>query len=108
MPDEDNTDMAVEMIGEAGSRQQDARSKDMDASYGITVDVTAVLGVATMKVSQLLKLGRGAVVQLDRMVDEDIEVFVNDIIVAEGEVTVIEDRLAVRLTKVIKGNIGRL
>jgi len=108
MPDEDKTEMAVEMIGEAGSRQQDARSKDMDASYGITVDVTAVLGVATMKVSQLLKLGRGAVVQLDRMVDEDIEVFVNDIIVAKGEVTVIEDRLAVKLTKVIKSNLGRL
>lgn len=78
------------------------------AVYEVSVDVVAVLGVATMNISQVLKLGRGAVVQLERMVDEEIELFANDIMIAKGDVTVTEDRLSVKLTKVIKSNISRL
>lgn len=72
------------------------------AVYDIPVEITAVLGTATLQVSQLLKLGRGAVVELDRKVDEEIEIHANNRLVARGEVMVINDRLAVTMTDIIK------
>ena len=77
-------------------------SKDLDAVYDIPVQVSAVLGKATMQVSQLLKLGRGAVVELDRKVGEAIDIYVNNRLVARGEVVVVEDRLGVTMTEIIK------
>ena len=77
-----------------------------DAVYDVPVEVTAVLGTATMKVSQLLKLGRGAVVQLDRMVGETIDLHANNRLIARGEVVVIDDRLGVTMTEIIKSDHG--
>ncbi|MBL6959346.1 MAG: flagellar motor switch protein FliN [Rhodospirillales bacterium] len=70
----------------------------------VTVEVTAVLGTASMQVSQILKLGRGAVVELNRMVGESIDIRANNRLVAKGEVVVIEDRLGVTMTEIIKSN----
>jgi len=72
----------------------------------VKVDVTAVLGTSTMKVSQLLKMGRGAVVMLDRSVGEDIEVKANGNLIARGDVVVVEDHIAVTMTKIYKSNIS--
>ncbi|WP_437123432.1 flagellar motor switch protein FliN [Tistlia consotensis] len=77
-------------------------SKELEAVYDIPVQVSAVLGKATMQVSQLLKLGRGAVVELDRKVGEAIDIYVNNRLVARGEVVVVEDRLGVTMTEIIK------
>jgi flagellar motor switch protein FliN/FliY len=77
-------------------------AKDLEAVYDIPVQVSAVLGMATMQVSQLLKLGRGAVVELDRKVGEAIDIYVNNRLVARGEVVVVEDRLGVTMTEIIK------
>lgn len=79
-----------------------ASTKDMDAVYDIPVQISAVLGRANMQVSQLLKLGRGAVVELDRKVGEAIDIYVNNRLVARGEVVVVEDRLGVTMTEIIK------
>ncbi len=73
-----------------------------DAVYDIVVDVTAVLGVATMPISQILKLGRGAVVELERLVGEEIDLRAEGNLVAKGEIVVIEDRLGVSITEIIK------
>jgi len=77
-------------------------SQDLEAVYDIPVQVSAVLGKANMQVNQLLKLGRGAVVELDRKVGEAIDIYVNDRLVARGEVVVVEDRLGVTMTEIIK------
>ena len=77
-------------------------AKDLEAVYDIPVQVSAVLGKTTMQVSQLLKLGRGAVIELDRKVGEAIDIYVNNRLVARGEVVVIEDRLGVTMTEIIK------
>jgi len=63
-----------------------------------------VLGRATMRISQLVRLGRGAVVELDRKVGDPVDILVNNRLVARGQVTVIEDRLGVTLTEVVKGS----
>jgi flagellar motor switch protein FliN/FliY len=80
------------------------KPQDLEAVYDIPVQVSAVLGKATMEVNQLLKLGRGAVVELDRKVGEAIDVYVNNRLVARGEVVVVEDRLGVTMTEIIKSD----
>ncbi|MEQ9559111.1 MAG: flagellar motor switch protein FliN [Rhodospirillales bacterium] len=77
-------------------------ARDLEAVYDIPVTVSAVLGKATMQVSQLLRLGRGAVIELDRKVGEAIDIYVNNRLVARGEVVVVEDRLGVTMTEIIK------
>ncbi len=81
-------------------------AKELDAVYDVPVQVSAVLGRATMQVSQLLKLGRGAVVELDRKVGEAVDIYVNNRLVARGEVVVVEDRLGVTMTEIIKSDRG--
>ena len=79
-------------------------AQDLEAVYDIPVQVSAVLGKATMQVSQLLKLGRGAVVELDRKVGEAIDIYVNNRLVARGEVVVVDDKLGVTMTEIIKSD----
>ncbi len=103
----DNTNMALNELegdpqGLAESRPQSA--KDLEAVYDIPVQVSAVLGRATMQVSQLLKLGRGAVVELDRKVGEAIDIYVNNRLVARGEVVVVDERLGVTMTEIVKAD----
>lgn len=81
-----------------------AVQRDLEAIYEIPVQVTAVLGKSTMPVNQLLKLGRGAVVPLDRKVGEAIDIYVNNRLVARGEVVVTEDRLGVTMTEIVKSD----
>jgi flagellar motor switch protein FliN/FliY len=83
---------------------QPITSSDLDAVYGIPVEVAAVLGKAEMQVSHLLKLGRGAVIELDRKVGEAIDIYVNNRLVARGEVVVVEDRLGITMTEIIKSD----
>jgi flagellar motor switch protein FliN/FliY len=80
-------------------------ARDLEAVYDIPVTVSAVLGKTTMQVSQLLKLGRGAVVELDRKLGEAIDVYVNNRLVARGEVVMVDDnRLGVTMTEIVKAD----
>lgn len=79
--------------------------KELGAIYDVPVQVTAVLGRASLHVNQLLKLGRGAVVELDRKVGEAIDIFVNDRLVARGEIVVMDDEhVGVTMTEIIKSD----
>lgn len=77
---------------------------DVTAIYDVPVQISAVLGRSTMQVSQLLKLGRGAVVELDRKIGEAIDIYVNNRLVARGEVVVVEDKLGVTMTEIVKSD----
>ncbi len=79
-------------------------AESLSAVYDIPVQVSAVLGKASMQVSQLLKLGRGAVVELDRKVGEAIDIYVNNRLVARGEIVVVDDRLGVTMTEIVKSD----
>ena len=76
---------------------------DLEAVFDIPVKVSAVLGKSNLQVSQLLRLGRGAVIELDRKVGEAIDIYVNNRLVARGEVVLVDDRLGVTMTEIIKG-----
>ena len=82
----------------------EAMAGDVTAIYDIPVQISAVLGRSTMQVSQLLKLGRGAVVELDRKVGEAIDIYVNNRLVARGEVVVVDDKLGVTMTEIVKSD----
>jgi flagellar motor switch protein FliN/FliY len=75
---------------------------DLEAVFDVPVQVSAVLGRAKMDVGALLKLGPGSVLELDRKVGEAIDIYVNNRLVARGEVVLVEDKLGVTMTEVIK------
>lgn len=82
-------------------------ARDLDAVYDIPVTVSAVLGRTTMQVNQLLKLARGAVIELDRKLGEAIDIYVNNRLVARGEVVMIDEtRLGVTMTEIVKTERG--
>jgi flagellar motor switch protein FliN len=75
---------------------------NLEAVYDIPVEISVVLGRATMSINQLLKLGRGAVIELERNVGEAVDVFINNRLVAKGEVVIVENRIGVTLTEIMK------
>ena len=77
---------------------------DLEAVFDVPVQVSAVLGRARMEVGELLRLGPGAVLELDRKVGEAIDIYVNNRLVARGEVVRVEDKLGVTMTEIIKAD----
>jgi flagellar motor switch protein FliN/FliY len=77
-------------------------ASDLEAVFDVPVQVSAVLGRARMDVGELLRLGPGAVLELDRKVGEAIDIYVNNRLVARGEVVLVEDKLGVTMTEIIK------
>jgi len=102
LADDEDDDAGASFADLADIPDMPRNANDLEAVYDIPVQVSAVLGKATMQVSQLLKLGRGAVVELDRKVGEAIDIYVNNRLVARGEVVVVDDRLGVTMTEIIK------
>jgi len=103
--DQDFTEIAGNFAPTGDPATRNAR--ELEAVYEIPVTVSAVLGRTTMQVSQLLKLGRGAVVELDRKLGEAIDVYVNNRLVARGEVVMVDDnRLGITMTEIVKSDRG--
>ena len=95
---------APALLNGGGSADADVKrsAQDLEAVFDVPVTVSAVLGKSAMEVSQLLKLGKGTIVELDRKVGEAIDIYVNDRLVARGEVVLVEERLGVTMTEIIK------
>lgn len=91
--------------GETVDLAADAEEKaatDLAPVFDVPVNISAVLGKAHMSVAALLKLAQGSVLELDRKVGEAIDIYVNNRLVARGEVVVVDDRLGVTMTEIIK------
>jgi len=96
---------AVDDAGSLSPPEGDAvpqGAADLEAVFDVPVQVSAVLGRAKMEVGELLRLGPGAVLELDRKVGEAIDIYVNNRLVARGEVVLVEDKLGVTMTEIIK------
>ncbi len=93
-------------VDPAGLQPEDDHStriaSDLEAVFDVPVQVSAVLGRSKMDVSDLLKLGPGTVLELDRRVGEAIDIYVNNRLVARGEVVLVEDKLGVTMTEIIQ------
>ncbi len=75
---------------------------DLEAVFDVPVRISVILGRTKMPVSELLKMDTGTVIELDRQVGEAVEIFVNDRLVARGEIVLVEDKLGVTMTEIIK------
>lgn len=73
----------------------------IEALYNVPVQISVVLGSATMQMDNLLKLGKGAVIELNRAVGEPVDIYVNNRRVAKGEVVIVENNVGVTLTEVV-------
>jgi flagellar motor switch protein FliN/FliY len=76
---------------------------DLAPVFDVPVNISAVLGRASLSVAQLLQLAQGSVLELDRKVGEAIDIYVNNRLVARGEVVIVDERLGVTMTEIIKG-----
>lgn len=75
------------------------KNKPAFSSDDIDVNVSITLGTATLRVYQLLRLGRGAVVELDRNINDNVDIYVNDVLIGHGEVVVTEnDNIGISVT----------
>ena len=100
-----SNDMELAELSEPMDTAGPRSPRELEAVYDIPVTLSAVLGKTTMQVSQLLKLGRGAVVELDRKLGEAIDIYVNNRLVARGEVVLVDDnRLGVTMTEIVKAD----
>jgi len=85
-----------------GDSQEQRTATDLEPVFDVPVKVQAVLGRSNLEVSQLLKLAPGAVLELDRKIGEAIDIYVNNRLVARGEVVLVEDHLGVTMTEIVK------
>jgi len=105
LPDLDET-LPANAVTDADLPVEDTDSTrtaaDLEAVFDVPVQVSAVLGRARMHVGDLLRLGPGTVLELDRKVGESIDIYVNNRLVARGEVVLVEEKLGVTMTEIIK------
>ena len=115
MSDEDMDDdamaRAMEEMGQldnSANAPDDAPTDTADtddakpAIHGVELEVSAILGTAQMPVSQLLKMGRGAVVELDKEIEDKVEISLNDRIIAEGDVIIRDEKLCIEVSNLVK------
>jgi flagellar motor switch protein FliN len=81
---------------------EDKTAGDLAPVFEVPVNISAVLGRASVSVAQLLQLSQGSVLELDRKVGEAIDIYVNNRLVARGEVVIVDERLGVTMTEIIK------
>jgi flagellar motor switch protein FliN/FliY len=81
---------------------EEKAASDLAPVFDVPVNISAVLGRSTMSVAQLLQLTAGSVLELDRKVGEAIDIYVNNRLVARGEVVIVDERLGVTMTEIIK------
>ena len=96
------TSPEIDDVSFSEDEQASRVAADLEAVFDVPVQVSAVLGRSRMDVGELLKLGPGAVLELDRKVGEAIDIYVNNRLVARGEVVLVEDKLGVTMTEIIK------
>jgi flagellar motor switch protein FliN/FliY len=82
---------------------QDAQVSSIDLLRDVELNVKIELGRSRMLVEDVLKLGEGSVVELDKLAGDPVDVFVNDRLVARGEVLVLNDNFCVRVNEIVAG-----
>ncbi|AWN47436.1 flagellar motor switch protein FliN [Methylobacterium terrae] len=107
LPQLSEADLAFDTAATGAMRDVPAAAKsaaDLEQVFDVPVMVSAVLGSSRMPIGDLLRLGPGTVLELDRKVGEAIDIFVNNRLVARGEVVLVEERLGVTMTEIVKAD----
>jgi flagellar motor switch protein FliN len=102
LPNLDRSSAVVSGTENAPATRTPKTAVDLEQILDVPVNVSAVLGKVRMEVSQLLKMAPGQLLELDRKVGEAIDIYVNNRLVARGEVIVVNEKLGVTMTEIIK------
>jgi flagellar motor switch protein FliN/FliY len=89
------------------SRTRASTAMPLERFAEVSIEISVEIGRVTMPIGELLKLGEGAVVELNRAVSEPVDVMAQGVRIASGEVVVIDDRFAVRITEIVNADEGR-
>lgn len=87
---------------EGEAPQGEKSAADLEAVFDVPVRISVILGRARVPVASLLTMNVGTVVELDRQVGEAVEIYVNERLVARGEIVLVENRLGVTMTEIVK------
>lgn len=98
----ETSSMPLEDFGVSGEPDDAQGVRGLEAVHDVQVKVQAVLGRARMPIGELLRLKKGTVVELDRRVGEPVDIYVNDRLIARGEVVMIDNSLGVTLTEIVR------
>ncbi|NJB67945.1 flagellar motor switch protein FliN/FliY [Desulfobaculum xiamenense] len=90
-----------DLTDEAKAPRPDRTKRDLDFILDIPLDVSAELGRTKLLINELLQLGQGSVIELNKLAGEPLEIYVNGKLVARGEAVVINEKFGVRLTDII-------
>ena len=103
LPDLNSADTpAIDDVAYSEDEQASRVAADLEAVFDVPVRISVVLGRTRIPVASLLKMDIGTVVELDRQVGEAVEIFINDRLVARGEIVLVESRLGVTMTEIVK------
>ena len=99
-----NTELAAEKKEETAVKEA---SSNIDLLLDVSMRVTVELGRTRMQLSQILELQHGSVVELDRLAGDPVDIFVNDCMIARGEVVIVDDKFGVRITEMVSPRNGK-
>lgn len=116
--DENKKEQTTENTETEGTKEGEETSKDknekqegpkisdngLNVIYEVPVNISAVIGCAKIKVNQLLKLGRGAIIELDKKVGDPVDIYVNNRLVAMGEIVIVDGNIGITMTEIVKLN----
>lgn len=100
MPEPNSSETATGKVSSRG-KGKPVVTLDSEILGDVEIRLTAMLGEGTLKVSQLLALGEGSLVELDTPLDGQIDLVLNDTLIAKGEIVAVDDHFGVRITHVI-------
>jgi flagellar motor switch protein FliN len=91
----------MEQVKESGGSQESSRQVDLSMLLDVPLQVTVELGRTRMTIESLLKLTQGSVVELNQIVGEPLNIYVNNRLMARGEAVIMKDKFAMRIVDVI-------
>ncbi|MEX0912883.1 MAG: flagellar motor switch protein FliN [Gemmatimonadota bacterium] len=103
---EPTTEASMAQFEELAGAVAEGASAPLSTLYGLSLPIAIELGRTSMKVQEVLDLGRGSVIELDRLAGEPVDVFVGDRRFAEGEVVVLGENFGVRITRILPAGGG--
>ncbi len=106
MENEILTNTGIADIKSEGNLTRDS-SNNIDLLLDVSMRVTVELGRTRMQLSQILELQHGSVVELDRLAGDPVDIFVNDCMIARGEVVIVDDKFGVRITEMLSPRSGK-
>ncbi len=107
LPEADPEIQETVMDAMMGTRRDDGAGYNIDSMLNVGLNVQIVLGQTRMPISQLLKLSRGSVIELDKKIGEPVDIVINDRLVARGDLVKLdEDRIGVSLIEIVKDYVS--